>query len=667
MNKRELDIIIPVSLESDWVTVESTVADILEQNRLFGFTKFALAMPCKGWRSVSYPPKEFFIERAEMFLQIKRQLPDYIRCGWWHTLTLKSGPTPGLTRIVRLDGTEAPFSTCPLDPEYRRRFSDDVAAVLKICRPDFLLTEDDFGMNCHGGPGCFCQRHLEEFAKREGRFYPREELQKLFTESPVESRELLRRYQILQRDSLVQFAAAIRKAADRVMPEISIGCDQPGCSGKDGDSIEAVARALAGKNHTPWVRFFGTYYGGEYISRIPVRLFNCLYYKQHIRGDFGFYHESDSYPHTRFFVSASAMRGFMSAAYSYGYDGSIFQTQQILDDPNEEKAYGRMFAAERRRFNALREKVSGCRVRGIQFHHDPFNVYNFPKHDPAWLGVLTAMGIPYTTVDAQIACISGNQLLFADDQTIRKYLSKKGLFLDGLAAKVLCERGYSAYLGVNVQKCLIEKNEKYDLEAREIIDPAFIPECKGRHMHRGDVFSPGGNGEVYKLEVNDPACRKITEIVTFRKEPMAPGMTLFRNSLGGGVIVCATEVSNNASSNLFNYRRQKLFQELICQCSDFLPFVKNEPRVCLIVNEAPSGRDYHGVLTCINFCPDPLEKLELHLPAVWRSNTVFKMMDRDGIWQNVPVETIRDGIILNAPLNYTEPVYLLVEKSKNKP
>jgi len=666
MNKQELDIIIPVSLESDCGTVESTVSDILEQNRLFGFTRFALSMPSKGWRSISYPPPEFFIERAEMFLQVKKLLPDHIRCGWWHTLTLKSGPTPGLTRIVRLNGTEAPFSTCPLDPEYRRRFADDVATVLNICRPDFLLTEDDFGMNCHGGPGCFCQRHLEEFAEREGRFYSREELQKLFTESPVESRELLRRYQLLQRDSLVRFAEAIREAADRIMPEISIGCDQPGCSAKDGDSIEAVARALAGPHHTPWVRFFGTYYGAEHISRIPAQLFNCLYYRQHIRGDFGFYHESDSYPHTRFYVSASAMRVFMSAVYSYGYDGSIFQTQQMLDDPNEEKAYGKMFAAERSLFNSLRAKVSGCQVRGIQVHHDPFEAANFPKHGAAWLESLTTMGIPYTTEDAEIACISGNQLLFADDRTILKYLSKKGLFLDGLAAKVLCERGYGEYLGVEVKSLLIENNAKFDLGAREIIDPEFIPECKGRNMSRGDVFSPGGNGNVYKLEVTDPACRKITEIVAFRKGPMAPGMTCFRNRLGGKIIVYATEMNGNASSSLYNYRRQKLFQDLICRCSDFLPFVKNEPRVCLIVNEAPAGRDYHGVLTCINLCPDPLEKLELHLPAVWRNGIIFKMMDRNGLWQDAPAEMTGDGIILNRTLNYTEPVYLLAEKTGKK-
>lgn len=677
MKSEELDLIIPVAIESDWIirrsrrgasdvdeerlAAESVAGSILEQHRRYGFTRFALAMPCKGWRSVGYPPPAHFLEQAEFFRKIQALLPDPIRCGWWHTLVLKSGPTPGLTRIVREDGTEAPFSTCPLDPEYRRRFAADVTAVLTVCKPDFLLLEDDFGMNCHGGRGCFCRRHLEEFAEREGRFYSREELHDLFAGDPEGSRELLRRFQLLQRDSLVLFAQAVREAADRVMPELPIGYDQPGCSRKDGDSVEAVARALAGKRTTPWVRFCGTFYGIDSIDRIPAQLFCCLYYRQHIAGEFGFYHESDSYPHTRFHVSASQMRVFMSAAYSYGYGGSVFQTQQLLDDPNEETAYGTMFAEERKRFLALREKTIGCRVRGVQLHHDPFDAANFPKYGPAWLDPLAAMGIPHTSEEAETAFISGNQLRFADDAAVRKYLAK-GLFLDGLAAKVLCERGYGEYLGVDVRSPLVEGNEKFDLEAREIIDPKFIPESRGRNMPRGDNYSPWGNGELHRIEIADPACETITEIVTFRGEPMAPGMTRYRNRLGGTVVVYATEVYSNASNSLFNYRMQKLLQELIRQHSDTLPMVKNGPRVFLIVNEAPADRDHLGVLTCINLCPDPLEKTELHLPPAWREKIIFRQMDSEGIWQKADLETTADGIVLRRPLLYTRPVYLLAEK-----
>ena len=91
MNKQELDIIIPVSLESDCGTVESTVSDILEQNRLFGFTRFALSMPSKGWRSISYPPPEFFIEQ--------RLLPQHRFPGKKLTFTVDIFRNPGYVTV----------------------------------------------------------------------------------------------------------------------------------------------------------------------------------------------------------------------------------------------------------------------------------------------------------------------------------------------------------------------------------------------------------------------------------------------------------------------------------------------------------------------------------------------------------------------------------------
>ena len=106
----------------------------------------------------------------------------------------------------------------------------------------------------------------------------------------------------------------------------------------------------------------------------------------------------------------------------------------------------------------------------------------------------------------------------------------------------------------------------------------------------------------------------------------------------------------------------KLFQELICWCSDYLPMVKNDPRIGLIVNEAPADRDFTALLTCINLCPDPLDKLELHLPEAWREKSDFKIMDQEGSWQCAAVEKTPDGIILHVPMRQTESVYLLIGK-----
>ena len=63
------DIIIPISLDLDWPDPDAVIQEILEQFENFGFTRFALACPCGGWRSIGYPPTEFFVERAEMFTE----------------------------------------------------------------------------------------------------------------------------------------------------------------------------------------------------------------------------------------------------------------------------------------------------------------------------------------------------------------------------------------------------------------------------------------------------------------------------------------------------------------------------------------------------------------------------------------------------------------------
>lgn len=650
-----LDIIVPVSIGGVNDDAQHIADSILAQYTAYGFTRFALFMPGKGWRSISYPPREYFEQKAELFLEIRKRLPAEISCGWWHTLVLKSGPVPGCTRIVRMDGTEAPFSTCPLDPVYRKQFAEDVAMVLAKAHPDFFATEDDFGINCHGGYACFCQYHLEEFARREGRYYSREELAELFTAHYAESRELRRRWQLLGRDSLALFAKAIREEADKRTPEIPMGVMQPGSDDHDGCAAETVARAFAGKDHVPFVRFHGTFYNGEHIDDIPSVLYSAIYSKEHIKGEFRFYHESDTYPHSRFYTSGSCMRAMMGAIYSCGFDGSIFQSQP----PAEESAYGNMYKKERTRFHALRRSVEGCRLQGVQIYRDPFENANFGGNAACWLKSVTTFGIPYTTADAPIVFFSGEQMRFMDDETIKKYLSKT-VFLDGAAARVLTERGYEEYLGAKTTEPLIQGNDRFDLEAKEVISKDFLKESSARTMPRADVYSPTGNGVLYKVGITDPACCEVTSVFTFRNKHMAPGMTFFRNKLGGNVVIYATSVERNLASSLFCYRRQALFQELLVKCGASFPMAQGAPKVFLIANEPENKQDFSCLLTVENLSVDPLDELTLFLPEKLRQCTAFQYLDRNGKWQDLSVEKTSCGCICKHTFHYADPVFIKI-------
>lgn len=660
----ELDIIVPISLDLDWPEKESIIAEILEQHEKYGFTRFALACPSGGWRAIGYPPTEFFTERAAIFAEIKAALaPHGIDCGWWITATLKSGHRPEFTPITHSTGAEHGFSNCPLDPAFRERFASDTALFAKIGKPSFIITEDDFSINAASDEfGCFCKFHLEEFSRREGKEYTREELVSALRSGTQEGIALLRRFRDLMRDSLVGMAEAMRCAVNVDSPEIPMGYMQAGSCDKDGDVTLAVSRALAGPNHTPFSRLFGTFYGGVMPQNIPEQLFHPLYCKQHIDGDFIFYHESDTFPHTRFFTSGRDMTAIMGAAYSMGFDGSTFQTQQLLDHANEESAYGRMYAKECARFRALSRAAKQCTLAGAELCYDPFwgtVTWNSGNH---WAKPLSMHSIPWITTDSDVVFFDSDTAHSAPDEEIRRYLSKPLIFLDAASAKILCERGYSEYIGVSIGEPINELPEnaklRFDLGAREVIREKFLKGDTGRNMPSAHMLA-GGNGIMYQTEITDPASEIITDMYTYDKRHITPAMTRFRNSLGGTVVVMSITIKGNYSQSLLNYRRQRLIQALIEEHCDTLVFVREAPRVFTIMNNAKEGADFGHLLTLINLSSDELADAQVHLPPAWKDGTTILTLKQSGAWEPADYTATEDGIILHEEIDYLRPVYLM--------
>ena len=657
------DIIVPIAIELDDPTPESTIADILEQNRNYGISRFALACPGGGWRSVGAPPAKRFEELAQFFKTVRDKLVPYgIECGWWDTLTVKSGPVEGGIRPIKIDGEEHGFASCPIDPVFIKKIAENMSLFAKIAKPAFIITEDDFSISAFAG--CFCKYHLDGFAKRMGKYYSREELVEIFKLKNPEDINLTKQWREFIKEGLVNLAKAIRAEVDKENPEIPIGYMQAGSCDRDGDVTFDICRAFAGDRHTPFSRLCGAMYGGFDAKAVPHQLYHALYGRQHIEGDFIFYHESDTFPHTRFFTAGAHMRSMMSAVYSYGFDGSTFQTQQLLDYANEEPAYGKMFAKQRARFRTACNISKQCEIKGVQIDYDPFfNTLDRNKESvPFWVKPISRFGIPHTTTESNVCFWDIHIARFADDETVLKKLSKT-LFLDGAAAKALCERGFEKYIGVKVSES-VTKNSRlvFDLGARETIKDGVAPNSKGRNMPSAHMLAPHGNGELLKLEVTNPDCRVLTEAYTFQKNLICPAMTVFENDLGGKVVVMGETIENNMSQSLYNYRRKKIFLELLHKYNDEFVTVTDAPDVYLIENEAKdeSKSGFKGMLTLINLCEDELDFVQLHLPPKWKT-AEFKIMDKNGEWQNLDVTKTEDGIVIEKQLGYLMPMFVLVK------
>jgi len=660
------DIIIPISLDLDWPQITDIVNVILEQHKKYGFTRYALACPCGGWRAISYPPSSFFEERAHWFAKIKAQLaPLGIECGWWITATVKSGLLKNASPIIRENGTPHPFANCPLDPVFRKRLAHDIALFAKIAKPSFIITEDDYAISSASAKGCFCQHHLEEFSRREGRYFTRATLEQELSSDTKKGYELLRRWRALACDTLVDISKEIRKAVDVESPEIPIGYMQAGSCDLDGDCTEAVSRALAGPNHTPFSRLCGAFYGGVRTQDIPSVLFHPFYSKQHIKQPFLYYHESDTFPHTRFFTSGREMLPLMSAAYSMGFDGSTFQTQQLLDAPNEECAYGKMFHKERPRMQALCKAVKHCRPVGAEICYDPFwNTVGIHNTRPHWVKTLSMFGIPWVTTESDIAFWDRCQAAHCSDKQILHYLKKPLLFLDGEAAHILCQRGFGKYLGVSMGEPVLFLPEnsilRWDLGAREVIRNKYVRKNDGKNMPSAHMLA-NGNGEMLKMDITDSRCEVLTDMYTYDKRHVTPSMTCFNNSLGGTVVIMSITLLGNNSQSLLNYRRQRLIQNLIAEHCDKLVFVKEAPRIFAIMNEAtdPEKAGFSNLLTLINLSSDPVTDAQLHLPESWRKAEKVLIMTCDGEWAPCSCTFVDDGVVLGETIDYLIPTYLM--------
>jgi len=662
----KLDIIIPLSLDAGGRDVATVEKEISELKALYGFTKFAIFAPGKGCRSTHYPSREHYADVAARLLRIKTDLaPQGIEIAWWLTATLKSGPSEAFDRPVKADGTLSPFSSCPADPRFRRRFCEDLAYVAHTVKPSMIITEDDLSIHATTfSGGCFCHRHLDGFAAREGRYYSREELVARFAERTADSYALMRRYREYMKETLVTLAREMREALDVDSPEIPLGYMQAGGADWDGDCTEAVARAMAGERHTPFSRLYGTFYCGGDTKDIPKTIYHAIYTKQHIAQPFRCYHESDSYPHNRFFTHAAQMRALMAIAYAHGFDGSTFQVQQHLDDSNEETAYGRMFVRARAKLEEIHRVAKQCTTRGVEICYDPFRntaTDDCRQTEPLWAKPVGLFGIPYVTTEADVAFWDVRQAKYADDATVRRYLSK-GLFLDGAAARALCERGYGKYLGVTVGENIAKGTYRFDLGAKELVRENFAEAGRGRVMPPAHNYAAGREGYALELTVMDPRCEIISEEFTFEDRLVSVSMARFDNALGGRVTVMGTVLDGNASSALYNYCRQRLLQRLVNDCTDTLAFVKDAPATYLVMNEANdrAASGFLGMLTLVNLCDDAAEGFSLHLPESWREASELLLLDRDGEWKPLRYVRTEDGITVSEDLQYCAPLCILV-------
>ena len=197
--------------------VDEICSKLVELQDGYVLQRFLLTGPGNGVRLSGFPDVEIYRQLGEFILSLKKKVADRgIQVGWWCAPSLKSGKAE-YQRITGIDGKVSQISSCPLDAEFRKTFTQNVATVAEIAKPFVIQFEDDFELSNHRPVrfGCFCPLHLKEFAGRMRKKYSREDLLEIFTRVTPQSIQLRKAWAEMSRDSLTGLAGHIRQKIDK--------------------------------------------------------------------------------------------------------------------------------------------------------------------------------------------------------------------------------------------------------------------------------------------------------------------------------------------------------------------------------------------------------------------------------------------------------------------
>ena len=632
------NVMVPV----DWVSepCETQVRELRRMRERYGFRRFVLIGPWHEQYERDLPLADW--ERlGDSIARAKRDLADLdVEISWWVVPTLRGGRYRPFQHIADCDGFES-YASCPIDGRFREDFSSKVAACARRARPAVIFFEDDFTLSNHGGlnamKGCFCPLHMAEFARRTGQALSAKEVAELFRRPTAANAPLRQAFAEVSRDSLAGLAAAVRTALDAVDPSIRVCLCQSGLVDLDGDSTEAVARAFAGGTR-PMVRVYGAAYFDENAPMtLPGTLAHTFWSAQHLGRDIELVHETDPYPHSRFFNSSRYLISELAAAVMAGVSGTYYYCMQYADDPmGDDDGYARCLAAERRRLEAVRDLRTAMRPCGVRAVYTPKEVYmtRAARKDgtlPVHAYFLAKMGFPMTTVeDAPVATLVGRTPDVLSDDEVRRILCG-GVMIDAEAAVLLTKRGFGELMGCEAE----DANGRLFFNYEAIL-PAAGCAAKGRKLYHRVMDSPPIAGWTPKksvlAELKPLAGAEVwSEVCDSRGRVVAPATVFARNAAGGRVAVLCRSLDTQPHPSVYSPRKQEMMHGLFARLA-------GDRAIDVVAPKTPSvwlaaaRSDRELLVMAENLCGEPRGDIVLRFSPEWRGGEV-SVLAGDGSWR----------------------------------
>ncbi len=540
---------------------------------------------------------------------------------------------------VTLDGKETP-RMCLLDPGFRAYALDCIRAIAAE-RPSLILIDDDFGLQ---RKECYCPRHLAKVNEALGTSLSREEVVEILRTRPWDDPVAAKIVQTL-RGTAVDFAKDIRAAIDGVNPALRCGL----CVSYSGDyQANALVHALAGATK-PLLRVHDDIYGDVQTDCFPIAFIMARRVMFQLDDVPEILDEADTFPHNYMSVSAAAFHSHIVMALLSGMTGgklwtSEYETPLHAGSQARYEKKLRDYRGFYRELCALASEISWRGLSGLAYRplpdlacnpiHSAEGCYNGNWETP--LESMYALPVRYEALDAGgISTLRGWDADNLSDDQVRTLLAHD-VVVDAEAARRLTARGLAPLMGVEADAGDADFYFSVERTADGALSSGYLwDETTSRLKPFAD-----------DVEVLSWFCKG--------KERAFPAATLFRNALGGRILVLGWTFEL-VYHKMFRPARRAILLSLLDRLAGgtFEMAVENGDKALVRHGVLRDGREILSV-TPLGF--DPAETLSIRL--VRTPSSVERLMP-DGSWK--PVAFQREDatrLAVDVPVVCYDPILL---------
>lgn len=554
-----------------------------------------------------------------------------------------------------------------------RKIAGGKLAVWAQTKPDVIWIDDDIRQHNHrtgiedfwSGKtsaegldfGCFCDRDIAEFNKRNGLSLSREEIQKECLENGSEIRK---KWFNFINSVVCDMSDFIEKTVHKYSPDtrVALMTSCPDVHAVEGRNWGEMLKALS-KPHAPLLRaHFGPYAEGN-----PRDFANAHLLLQQLKANIEHqYKERVDYApeieNTRFGKYQKSIAATSYQIYLSAFEGCRGVTLSICDlegcrFEEEGELFGLLKSCKKYADAALPEKLWEYKPHGAAFITSPERIADakFSKKPSRFSGMVAdrnldrhilLAGVPCTyavprdSTDVKTVVLSRDTAKLLTDDEIKAILAH-GVFADAEAAAELCERGFSEYLGISVGEKMM------CIAGSELLHTI-------KHNDSSDIYIPSRieGGKWRKITLC--GAEALSSLVTPGGEYL-PGFTFYRNSLGGAVSVYAG--GDGLGDGFMTKYRTRLIRDIFDMLGAELVRADFDSYGILNVRENEKG---YAVMLA-NLSADTVEKIDLAFPENIKNVRILKESG-----ETVSAESCGNAAEINVPMPLYGTVTVFAEK-----